>query len=142
MTDTSVRITAERYAELTAIEANVAASPEYQDLQRILHATRKILNDIRDVVAGPYFMHDDVMLEKLREDRADAEKWRDRDRPLHAINADTELGALVRKMPEGFALRHIANDDKGLWVLQDCYGRTSGDCETPDEAFLRGPRVE
>lgn len=51
---------------------------------------------------------------------------------------DRRLGTLVRKMPEGFTLAHRV--DFG-WVLEDIYNRTSGACQSPEQAFERGPIV-
>lgn len=85
--------------------------------------------------------------------KADAEKWRalvssgigcSEDYTVmttaeyRTYMANAELGDLVARMPEAFNLSHHPD---GHWFLIDGYGRGSGLCETPQEAFLRGPAV-
>jgi hypothetical protein len=85
---------------------------------------------------------DSGLFQPIMDIKADAEKWRAMPKEaqlLPPINqADAELGALVRKMPEGFSLLHRPN----MWVLEDVYGRTSGACKTVEEAFQRGPTLD
>jgi hypothetical protein len=85
---------------------------------------------------------DSGLFQPIMDIKADAEKWRAMPKEaqlLPPINrADAELGALVRKMPETFFVYHGEDG----WYLKDGYGRTSGFCETPEQAFERGPTLD
>jgi hypothetical protein len=115
---------------------------EYERLKRI-EAKEPLINTSVDSAAAydALLKERTELLAELEGLRGDAQKWRamPKEAQLPPMNrADAELGALVRKMPETFFVYHGEDG----WYLKDGYGRTSGFCETPEQAFERGPTLD